>query len=104
MVQATAEILRTNNRSEGFMSKTAKTGFRLAEFALNASIAGLNIAESTLGTAVDVADNLMSSPSNQNQPNDNNIETISVHSRSSQTSGEVSSPPETINSFHQVLK
>ena len=98
MVQATAEILKgtkpksppsssSSDGSEGFMSKTARRGFRLAEFALNASITGLNIAEATLGTAVDVADYLMSSPSNQNQPNDNQ-EVISVHS----------SPPETINS------
>ena len=98
MVQATAEILKgtkpksppsssSSDGSEGFMSKTARRGFRLAEFALNASISGLNIVEATLGTAVDVADYLMSSPSNQNQPNDNQ-EVISVHS----------SPPETINS------
>ena len=98
MVQATAEILKgtksksppsssSSDGSEGFMSKTARRGFRLAEFALNASISGLNIAEATLGTAVDVADYLMSSPSNQNQPNDNQ-EVISVNS----------SPPETINS------
>ena len=98
MVQATAEILKgtkpksppsssSSDGSEGFMSKTARRGFRLAEFALNASITGLNIAEATLGTAVDVADYLMSSPSNQNQPNDNQ-EVISVNS----------SPPETINS------
>ena len=118
MVQATAEILKgtkpksppsssSSDGSEGFMSKTARRGFRLAEFALNASITGFNIAEATLGTAVDVADYLMSSPSNQNQPNDNQ-EVISVHSQSSRTSGEVSrssggsflasSPPETINS------
>ena len=98
MVQATAEILKgtkpksppsssSSDGSEGFMSKTARRGYRLAEFALNVSISGLNIAEATLGTAVDVADYLMSSPSNQNQPNDNQ-EVISVHS----------SPPETINS------
>ena len=98
MVQATAEILKgtkpksppsssSSDGSEGFMSKTARRGFRLAEFALNASISGLTIAEATLGTAVDVADYLMSSPSNQNQPNDNQ-EVISVNS----------SPPETINS------
>ena len=98
MVQATAEILKgtkpksppsssSSDGSEGFMSKTARRGFRLAEFALNASITGLNIAEATLGTAVDVADYLMNSPSNQNQPNDNQ-EVISVNS----------SPPETINS------
>ena len=98
MVQATAEILKgtkpksppsssSSDGSEGFMSKTARRGFRLAEFALNASITGLNIAEATLGTAVDVADYLMNSPSNQNQPNDNQ-EVISVNS----------SPPEEINS------
>ena len=33
------------NGSEGFMSKTARRGFRLAEFALNTAITGANVAE-----------------------------------------------------------
>ena len=35
----------SSNGSEGFMSKTARRGFRLAEFALNTAITGANVAE-----------------------------------------------------------
>ena len=35
----------SSNDSHGFMSKTARRGFRLAEFALNTAIAGANVAE-----------------------------------------------------------
>ena len=35
----------SSNGSEGFMSKTTRRGFRLAEFALNTAITGANVAE-----------------------------------------------------------
>ena len=35
----------SSNGSDGFMSKTARRGFRLAEFALNTAITGANLAE-----------------------------------------------------------
>ena len=35
----------SSNKSEGYMSKTARRGFRLAEFALNTAITGANVVE-----------------------------------------------------------
>ena len=76
--------------SESFISKNIRRGFRLAEFAYNASVVGFIMAGSTIGTAVDVANLLFD---NQNQHND---EAISVQSSPPQTVN--SSPPQTINS------
>ena len=80
----------SNSSSESFISKNIRRGFRLAEFAYNASVVGFNMASSTIGTAVDVANLLFD---NQNQHND---EAISVQSSPPQTIN--SSPRQTINS------
>ena len=97
MVQATAEILKgtksksppsssSSDGSEGFMSKTARRGFRLAEFALNSAITGVNLTTAVADTLVD----LTSAPHQSSEEEEvvNNPEVISVRS----------SPPETINS------
>ena len=96
MVQATAEILKgtksksppsssSSDGSEGFMSKTARRGFRLAEFALNSAITGVNLTMAVSDTLVD----LTSAPHQSSEEEAvNNPEVISVRS----------SPPETINS------
>ena len=72
---------------EGFLSKTARRGFRLAEFALNASLMGAN---ATMAVADTISD-MITAPhqsSSSEEEQQNNPEVISVHS----------SPPETINS------
>ena len=96
MVQATAEILKgtkpksppsssSSDGSEGFMSKTARRGFRLAEFALNSAITGVNLTTAVADALVD----LTSAPHQSSEEEAvNNPEVISVRS----------SPPETINS------
>ena len=96
MVQATAEMLkgsksksppssRSSNDSEGFLSRNARRGFRLAEFALNTAITGTNLTMALSDALVD----LTSAPhqSSEEEPV-NNPEVISV----------ASSPPQTINS------
>ena len=96
MVQATAEILKgtqpksppssgSSDGSEGFMSQNARRGFRLAEFALNTAITGVNLTMAVSDALVD----LTSAPHQSSEEEAvNNPEVISVHS----------SPPETINS------
>ena len=107
MVQATAEMLkgsksksppsssssndgsedpsRRSRDSEGFLSRNARRGFRLAEFALNTAITGANLTMALSDALVD----LTSAPhqSSEEEPV-NNPEVISV----------ASSPPQTINS------
>ena len=98
MVQATAEILKgtksksppsssSSDGSEGFMSKTARRGFRLAEFALNTAITGANLTMAVSDALVD----LTSAPHQSSEEEEelvNNPEVISVNS----------SPPITVNS------
>ena len=76
----------SSNNSEGFLSKTARRGFRLAEFALNTSIMGANL---TMAVADTISD-MITAPhqSSEEEEQQNNQEVISVHS----------SHPETINS------
>ena len=76
----------SSNNSEGFLSKTARRGFRLAEFALNTSIMGANL---TMAVADAISD-MITAPhqSSEEEEQQNNQEVISVHS----------SPPQTINS------
>ena len=75
----------SSNGSEGFMSKTARRGFRLAEFALNTAITGVNLTMAVSDALVD----LTSAPHHSSEEEAvNNPEVISVRS----------SPPETINS------
>ena len=96
MVQATAEMLKggksksppsssSSNDSEGFLSRNARRGFRLAEFALNTAITGANLTMALSDALVD----LTSAPHQSSEEEAvNNPEVISVQS----------SPPQTINS------
>ena len=75
----------SSNDSEGFLSKTARRGFRLAEFALNTAVIGANLTMALSDALVD----LTSAPHQSSEEESvNNPEIISVNS----------SPPETINS------
>ena len=76
----------SSNNSEGFLFKTARRGFRLAEFALNTSIMGANL---TMAVADTISD-MITAPhqSLEEEEQQNNQEVISVHS----------SPPQTVNS------
>ena len=75
----------SSNDSEGFLSKTARRGFRLAEFALNTAVVGANLTMALSDALVD----LTSVPHQSSEEEAvNNPEVISV----------ISSPPETINS------
>ena len=71
---------------EGFVSRNVRRGFRLAEFALNASLMGAN---ATMAVADTISD-MITAPhqSSEEEGQQNNQEVISVHS----------SQPETINS------
>ena len=72
---------------EGFVSRNVRRGFRLAEFALNASLMGAN---ATMAVADTISD-MITAPhqsSEEEEGQQNNQEVISVHS----------SQPETINS------
>ena len=71
---------------EGFVSRNVRRGFRMAEFALNASLMGAN---ATMAVADTISD-MITAPhqSSEEEEQQNNQEVISVHS----------SHPETINS------
>ena len=71
---------------EGFVSRNIRRGFRMAEFALNASLMGAN---ATMAVADTISD-MITAPhqSSEEEEQQNNQEVISVHS----------SHPETINS------
>ena len=71
---------------EGFVSRNVRRGFRLAEFALNASLMGAN---ATMAVADTISD-MITAPhqSSEEEEQQNNPEVISIHS----------SHPETINS------
>ena len=71
---------------EGFVSRNVRRGFRMAEFALNASLMGAN---ATIAVADTISD-MITAPhqSSEEEEQQNNPEVISVHS----------SPPETVNS------
>ena len=79
---------------EGFASRNVRRGFRLAEFALNASLMGTN---ATMAVADTISD-MITAPhqSSEEEGQQNNQEVISVHS----------SQPETINSSssHDVVE
>ena len=83
-----------SSNSEDFLSKTARRGFRLAEFALNTAITGANLTTAVASALVD----LTSVPHQSSEEEANNPEVISVKSQSSRGSSLASSPPETINS------
>ena len=70
---------------EGFVSGNVRRGIRIAEFALNASLMGANLAM-TVGDTI--ADFITAPHQSSEEEQQNNPEVISVHS----------SPPQTINS------
>ena len=70
---------------EGFVSRNVRRGFRLAEFALHASLMGAN---ATMAVADTISDMITAPHQSSEEEQQNNQEVISVHS----------SPPETINS------
>ena len=88
----------SSSSSEGFLSKTARRGFRLAEFALNTAIVGANLTTTVANALVDLTSAPHQSSEEEEEEAVNNPEVISVQSRSSRASGEASSSPETINS------
>ena len=79
--------------SESFTTKNIRRGFRLAEFAYNASVVGFNLAGSSIGTAIDISDYLFNNQQNEtSEPSPPQT----VNSSPPQTVN--SSPPQTINS------
>ena len=70
---------------EGFVSRNVRRGFRLAEFALNASLMGAN---ATMAVADTISDMITAPHQSSEEEQQNNQEVITVNS----------SPPETINS------
>ena len=70
---------------EGFVSRNVRRGFRLAEFALNASLMGAN---ATMAVADTISDMITAPHQSSEEEQQNNQEIISIHS----------SPPETVNS------
>ena len=84
----------SSNNGHGFMSKTARRGFRLAEFAPNTAITGANLTMAVSDALVDLTSAPHQSSEEEHEVSYsirepvNNPEVISVNS----------SPPETINS------
>ena len=78
---------------EGFVSRNVRRGFRMAEFALNASLMGAN---ATMAVADTIGDMIAAPHQSSEEEQQNNQEVISVHS----------SPPETVNSSssHDVVE
>ena len=78
---------------DGFVSRNVRRGFRLAEFALNASLMGAN---ATIAVADTISDMITAPHQSSEEEQQNNQEVISVHS----------SPPETVNSSssHDVVE
>ena len=70
---------------EGFVSRNVRRGFRMAEFALNASIMGANL---TMAVSDAIGDMITAPHQSSEEEQQNNQEVISVNS----------SPPQTINS------
>jgi len=67
--------------------KILEGGFRLAEFAYNASVVGFNLTGSAIGTAIDISDYLFNNQQNEtSEPSPSPPQTVN------------SSPPQTVNS------
>ena len=79
---------------EGFVSRNVRRGFRLAEFALNASLMGAN---ATMAVADTISD-MITAPhqSSEEEEQQNNQEVISVHSSHPETINSSSSSPDVI--------
>ena len=84
-----------NDDGEGFIGRNARRGFRLAEFAFNASMTGINIADAVIDM-ITSAPHHSSSDEEVVQPNTQQEEVISVHS--SPPISVHSSPPISVNS------
>ena len=84
----------SSSGNEGFPSKMARGGFRLAEFALNTAITTANLTMALSDALVDLTSAPHQSSEEEQQ---NNPEVISVHSSPPITVNS-SSPPQTINS------
>ena len=67
---------------EGFVSRNVRRGFRMAEFALNASIMGANL---TMAVADTIGDMITAPHQSSEEEQQNNQEVISVHSSPAQT-------------------
>ena len=67
---------------EGFVSRNVRRGFRMAEFALNASIMGAN---ATMAVADTISDMITAPHQSSEEEQQNNQEVISVHSSIPQT-------------------
>jgi len=79
---------------EGFVSGNVRRGIRIAEFALNASLMGANLAMAVGDT---IADLITAPHQSLEEEQQNNPEVISVYSSPPQTINSLS-PPQTINS------
>ena len=108
MVQVNTQMLKgTDSKSppssssgddaEGFISRNAKRGFRLAEFALNTAITTANLTMGLSDVIVDLTSAPHQSSEEEQQQQQQQEEVISVHSSRPQTINS-SSPPQTINS------
>ena len=80
----------SDENKEGFVSRNVRRGFRMAEFALNASLMGAN---ATIAVADTISD-MITAPhqSSEEEEQQNNQEVISVHSSPAQTINSSSSP------------
>ena len=74
---------------EGFVSRNVRRGFRMAEFALNASLMGAN---ATIAVADTISDMITAPHQSSEEEQQNNQEVISVHSSPAQTINSSSSP------------
>ena len=93
-VSSTSPPTSDDNDEEGFIGRNARRGFRLAEFAFNASMAGINVADAVFGMITSAPHH--SSDEEVMQPNTQQEEVISVHS--SPPISVQSSPPISVNS------
>ena len=82
---------------EGFISRSARTGFRLAEVAFNTAITTANVSMAVADTIADLVFVSQAEVEQHQQQQEEEQEVISVHSSPPQTINS-SSPPETINS------
>ena len=85
-----------DENKEGFVSRNVRRGFRMAEFALNASLMGAN---ATMAPA-DTISEMKTAPhqSSEEEEQQNNQEIISVHSSPAQTVNSSSSDVQEISS------
>ena len=84
---------------EGFVSRNVRRGFRMAEFALNASLMGAN---ATMAVADTIADMITAPHQSSEEEQQNNQEVISVHSSPAQTINSSSSDVEEVAPVIQI--